>query len=270
MRNSPEIRSALLAVFGKLLGTIIGICLGLALGSSTWAGVFAAVGCVLGHLIDARNADWIDTDLAAPPLPPQVPSPDEAVRSIQVRDLCALLIEVARADAAVNRVEMRAIRLWLEKSVPTHLDAVPAFLKAAIAAPNESVETLSERLAETVGGPDRRELLDGLYALSEADGPLQADEREVLRAAARGLGLAPRREPEDPPEAAWDATPHLGALGLPAEATNEEIKSAYRRLAREHHPDRFAHLGGSALEAASVRFRAVHEAYEELKRRRGF
>jgi DnaJ like chaperone protein len=270
MRNSPENRSALLAVFGKLLGAIMGICVGLALGSGTWAGVLAALGCVLGHFVDARNAEWIDTDLDAPPLPPRIPSLEEAASSIQVRDLCALLIEIARADAAVSRVEMRAIRLWLEETVPTHLEAVPAFLKAAIAAPNESVETHAERLAETEAGPDRRELLEALYRLAEADGPLNADEREALRAAAQGLGLSARREQEESPEGAWDAAPHLGALGLPPEATNEEIKSAYRRLAREHHPDRYAHQGGPALEAASLRFRAVHEAYETLKRRRGF
>lgn len=248
----------------------MGICVGLALGSATWAGVLGALGCVLGHFIDARNADWIDTDLDAPPLPPRIPTVEEAASSIQVRDLCALLIEIARADAAVNRVEMRAIRLWLETTVPTHLEAVPAFLKAAIAAPNESAEMLAERLADMDGGPDHRELLDALYRVAESDGPLNGEEREVLRTAARGLRLAARHDPDAPPEPAWDATPHLGALGLPPEATNEEIKTAYRRLAREHHPDRVAHLGGPAIEAAAARFRVVHEAYEALKARRGF
>ena len=60
------------------------------------------------------------------------------------------------------------------------------------------------------------------------------------------------------------------ALGLPLEATNEEITSTYRKLALEHHPDRFAHEGAQATERASARFRAVHEAYEELRQRRGF
>jgi hypothetical protein len=34
-------------------------------------------------------------------------------------------------------------------------------------------------------------------------------------------------------------SPELALLGLPANATREEIKAAYYRLAKQHHPDRF-------------------------------
>lgn len=46
-------------------------------------------------------------------------------------------------------------------------------------------------------------------------------------------------------------------LGLPRDASSNAIRSAYRRLAKEHHPDR---LGGSR----SDRFRRVSEAYSVL------
>lgn len=257
-------------MFGKFLGIIIGICVGLALDSVTLAAILAAAGFALGHLIDGRNAELTRSDFSLPEMPPSRASLDEAASSIQVRDLCALLIEVARSDSAVSRQEMRAIRTWLESAVPGQLAAVPGFLKAAIASPPEDVAMLAGRLRDAEGGPDRLELLEALYTLAEADGPLQPPEREALRKAAEGLGLDPRVRLEQEEDSFGDAAAHLSALGLPAEATNEEIKAAYRRLAREHHPDRAAHLGASAVEAASARFRAVHEAYEELKRRRGF
>jgi curved DNA-binding protein CbpA len=46
-------------------------------------------------------------------------------------------------------------------------------------------------------------------------------------------------------------------------ADEEELRAAYRRLARKHHPD---HNGGSP--EAARRFEAVHEAYAEILRRR--
>jgi DNA-J related protein/DnaJ domain len=49
----------------------------------------------------------------------------------------------------------------------------------------------------------------------------------------------------------------LRTLELPAYASWETVKQAYRRLAAQHHPDR----GGD-----SARFRAVREAYEILLR----
>lgn len=248
----------------------MGITAGLALGSGAWAGVLGATGFVLGHLLDARNAELIGTAMDAPPGPSKIPSVEEAATSMQVRDVCTLLIEIARADAAVSRVEMRAIRSWLDEAFPRHHRAIPEFLKAAISAPNESIPILCERLRDADGGPGQRQLLEALYALAESDGALNPEEQSALREAAAALGLSPRREPGDPPEPAWDPLVPLSALGLPLEATNEEITSAYRKLALEHHPDRFAHEGAQATESASARFRAVHEAYEELRQRRGF
>ena len=57
----------------------------------------------------------------------------------------------------------------------------------------------------------------------------------------------------------------LTTLGLPAEATDADAKTAYRRLARELHPD--LHAGDSAPDSArrTERLRAVIEAYRSLE-----
>ena len=49
-------------------------------------------------------------------------------------------------------------------------------------------------------------------------------------------------------------------LGLPRTATDKEIKAAYRKLARQHHPD--ANKGNKASEE---KFKEIGEAYEVLK-----
>ena len=53
-------------------------------------------------------------------------------------------------------------------------------------------------------------------------------------------------------------------LGLATSASPDEIKSAYRRLARQHHPD--VNPGDSAAE---TRFKEINEAYEVPRRCRG-
>ena len=49
---------------------------------------------------------------------------------------------------------------------------------------------------------------------------------------------------------------------MTASATDEELKTAWRKLAAEHHPDR-ATDGGA-------KFREIKEAYEALRKLRGF
>lgn len=50
-------------------------------------------------------------------------------------------------------------------------------------------------------------------------------------------------------------------LGVPKNATEEEIKKAYRKLAMKHHPDRNQ---GDSAKAAEAKFKEAKEAYEML------
>ncbi len=50
-------------------------------------------------------------------------------------------------------------------------------------------------------------------------------------------------------------------LGLERDATDEQIRSAFRKLALKHHPDRFA---GAKREEAEERFQVITEAFNVL------
>jgi len=50
---------------------------------------------------------------------------------------------------------------------------------------------------------------------------------------------------------------YYSVLGVPKNATDKDIKTAYRRLAKEHHPDR---TGGD-----DSKFKQINEAYDTLK-----
>ena len=59
-------------------------------------------------------------------------------------------------------------------------------------------------------------------------------------------------------------TPHE-ILEVPGNATQEEIKTAYKRLAGKYHPDKVEHLGDEFKALAEERFKEIQEAYQQLK-----
>lgn len=61
------------------------------------------------------------------------------------------------------------------------------------------------------------------------------------------------------------------ALGIEASANDKEVKTAYRRLMNQHHPDKLASKGlpESMLEVAKERTREIRSAYELIRDHRG-
>ncbi|XP_038715134.1 DNAJ protein JJJ1 homolog [Tripterygium wilfordii] len=56
---------------------------------------------------------------------------------------------------------------------------------------------------------------------------------------------------------------YYAVIGLPPECTAEEIRSAYKKLALQRHPDKLIHSGLSA-EEATARFQELAQAYQVL------
>ncbi|XP_031282040.1 chaperone protein dnaJ 72 [Pistacia vera] len=57
---------------------------------------------------------------------------------------------------------------------------------------------------------------------------------------------------------------HYRVLGLNRNATREEIKEAFRKLAVKYHPDKHSQSAKAVREDATFRFKQVSEAYEVL------
>ncbi len=53
-------------------------------------------------------------------------------------------------------------------------------------------------------------------------------------------------------------------LGVRRQASIDDIKSAYRKLAAKYHPDKVDHLGDEFRTLAEQKFKEIQEAYQEL------
>ena len=78
----------------------------------------------------------------------------------------------------------------------------------------------------------------------------------------RGFG----KRPAEPEAQAGSADPYA-LLGVDRGASPDEIRTAYRHLVAQYHPDKVSHLGREFQEMAHQKLIAIKEAYEMLKGR---
>jgi DnaJ like chaperone protein len=139
-------------------------------------------------------------------------------------------------------------------------------------------------------------LLDMLLEVAYAEGPPAAEKRDLLRKLCGTIGVSERelqalsamkgyggrwtggpppgagsgpgpRPPPGPRRASGDA---YAILGVPHEASDREIKRAYRKLISQHHPDKLGDVPDDLKHRAEERAREINAAYERIKSQRGF
>ena len=116
------------------------------------------------------------------------------------------------------------------------------------------------------------ELLDGLFHIAKADGTVTNAELTFLQQVAETFGLD---------QAAWERirANNLGVeghdpyelLGVDRDASDQDVKSTYRKLVRENHPDRLVSQGmpQEFIDMANEKLATINNAYEEIRKQRG-
>ena len=197
---------------------------------------------------------------------------------------------LAKADGRVSEAEIQVARSFMHR-----WGLGPEDVRIAIELFNRGkqenfpIDQQMRKLASACQGQPEllRAFLEVLMEIPLSKGGIHPAEREMLWRMASGIGFG--RVEMAQLEAILRAQRSFGqgagskasaqttlqeaykALGIEATATDKEVKTAYRRLMNQHHPDKLASKGlpESMLEVAKERTREIRSAYELLREHRG-
>ena len=117
-------------------------------------------------------------------------------------------------------------------------------------------------------------VLDGLFQIAGADGAITGEELGYLKSVSDSFGFSDDRFRRiKASHLGPDADDPYLVLGVPHEATFEDVRAAYRRLMRENHPDTATAMKSAPREYEPVahdKAAAITTAYARIRAERGF
>lgn len=115
----------------------------------------------------------------------------------------------------------------------------------------------------------RLQLIAFLCEIAKADGNIDEKEITALRNLAINLRLNANVVEQMLHLGGQSLDDAYAVLGLSKDATDDEVRKAYRKMALQFHPDRVATLGKDVKEAAQKKFQEINNAKERIYKARG-
>ena len=183
--------------------------------------------------------------------------------------ILALIASVMKADGVILKSEVDSIKPFLLKhyGVEGGREALQ-ILKHLL---DTSIDTrqVAKELKNTLNYSSRLEVLHMLLTLAYADGQFDPTEKLLIRVIA--IDLAIGRDDLNAMFALFmpktNSSWAYAALGITSEASDDEVKRAYRKMAMLYHPDRVVE-NEDLKRSATEKFREIQTAYECIKKER--
>ncbi|MFS4483637.1 TerB family tellurite resistance protein [Hyunsoonleella sp. 2307UL5-6] len=254
MSFSKWIGGALGWSFGGPIGAIIGLAIGSVIDSMSNSG-----NPLLGERPSTQGRRR--TTYRTPPRQrPQTQSGDFEV------SLLVLASVIIKADGKQDQRELDYVRKQFLNMYGKDRANQAFKLFKGISKQNVSVRPVCLQIKQMMDHASRLQLIHFLFGIAKADGTVTKDEERQIYTMAGYLGISSKDYGSIKAMFYNSKDNAYKILEINKDATVDDIKKAYRKMAKKYHPDRVIHLGKEHQDGAEEKFRQVQEAYEQLQK----
>lgn len=237
---------------------------GATLGWSFGGPIGGIIGFVVGSFIDGFSSDDVKNAKRF----------NQGTRTTQSGDfemsLLILSAVVIKADGKVDQRELKYVRNHFIQMYGSER-ANHAFKLFSGIIKNDKISTrqVCMQIRQHMTHATRLQLVHFLFGVASADGHVQESEVQMIHKIAGYLYIN-HNDFESIKAMFYSGTGNAyKILEIDKSASDAEVKKAYRRLVKKHHPDKLQHLGEEHLKGAQEKFTQIQKAYESIQKERG-
>jgi len=180
-----------------------------------------------------------------------------------------LFAEVMKADNELKKSELDFVKKFLIQQFNINYARDRMRLLKEILKQELPLRDICVQIKTHMDHPSRLQMIHVLFGLSQADGHVHPLEVKIIHNISEHLGISNKDFESIQAMFYKDTTSSYKILEIDPEASDTEIKKAYRKMATKFHPDKVHHLGEEFQKMAEEKFKTLNDAYTQIKKERG-
>ncbi|MCM4155095.1 TerB family tellurite resistance protein [Gramella sp. AN32] len=186
---------------------------------------------------------------------------------LNLLSLCSLVI---KADGQVSQTELDYVRAYFVQSYgKERANATFRTFNEVVKNRQVSASRIGRYLAARTKYPTRLQIVHFLFGIAKADGRVSEAEARAIQEISGYLQITGRDFESIKAMFFKKADYSYTILEIEKTASNEDVKKAYRKMAKKYHPDKLGHMDEAYRKGAQEKFTKVQEAYENIQKERG-
>ena len=187
--------------------------------------------------------------------------------------LLILSAMVVKADGKIKQAELDCVRLFFIQSFgKLKADQYFQVFNEVKNKQFPSIRSVCLEINKHVNHKTRLQIIHFLFSIANSDRHIDSSEVDIIKKISKYFWIS--EYDFSSIQAMFSKNKNINnayeILGLNKSSTEDQIKTAYRKMVKKYHPDKLRGVSEDVVKMAKEKFQSVKDAYDTIRKQRGF